>query len=269
MDQVGENARGIHAVRVLSGRNGFTLDTLIAAAYDPDVPAFDVLLPPLFEAYRSLPDASALRARLSEPMVLLQAWDRRWAAESAATTVAICWAEELWRVVGADPKGRGWPLFGQVASSSTPEQRLQALVAATDTLNQDFGDWRIPWGQLNRFQRRTGDIVQRFDDAAVSIPVGFTSGRWGSLAAFEATTYPGTVRRYGTSGNSFVAAVEFGPKVRAKAILVGGQSGVPASPHFSDQAARYAQGALRDIHFYPDDIAEHATATYHPGQSIR
>ena len=269
MDQFGENARGIHAVRVLSGRDEFTLDTLIAAAYDPDLPAFDVLLPPLFEAYQSLPDTSALRAPLSEPIALLQAWDRRWAADSVATTVAIYWAEELWRVVGADPKGRAWPLFEQVASSSTSAQRLQALLTATEKLQQDFGHWRTPWGEVNRLQRRTGDIVQRFDDAAASTAVGFTSGRWGSLAAFEAATYPGTVRRYGTSGNSFVAAVEFGPKVKAKAILVGGQSGAPASPHFFDQAERYARGTLRDIHFYPDDIAKHATETYHPGQSIR
>jgi acyl-homoserine-lactone acylase len=186
-----------------------------------------------------------------------------------ATTVAIHWAEELWRVVGADPKGRAWPLFEQVASSSTSAQRLQALLTVTEKLQRNFGDWRTPWGQVNRLQRRTGDIVQRFDDAAASTAVGFTSGRWGSLAAFEAETYPGTVRRYGTSGNSFVAAVEFGPKVTAKAVLVGGQSGAPTSPHFFDQASRYAQGNLRDIHFYPDDIAKHATASYHPGQSFR
>jgi acyl-homoserine-lactone acylase len=269
MDQFGENARGIHAVRVLSGHDEFTLDTLITAAYDPDLPAFDVLLPPLFEAYQSLPDGSALRAPLSGPIALLQAWDRRWAEDSVATAVAIYWAEELWRVVGADPKGRAWPLFEQVASSSTSTQRLQALLTATEKLQQDFGHWRTPWGQVNRLQRRTGDIVQRFDDAAASTAVGFTSGRWGSLAAFEAETYPGTVRRYGTSGNSFLAAVEFGPKVTAKAVLVGGQSGASTSPHFFDQASRYARGNLRDIHFYPDDIAKHATATYHPGQSIR
>jgi acyl-homoserine-lactone acylase len=266
MDRFGENARGIHAVRVLSGRDNFTVDTLIAAAYDPDLPAFDVLLPPLFEAYQNLPVASALRAPLSEPIALLQAWDRRWAENSVATTVAIYWAEELWRLAGADPKGRTWPLFEQVASSSTSAQRLQALMAATEKLQQDFGHWRTPWGEVNRLQRKTSDIVQRFDDAAPSTAVGFTSGRWGSLAAFEAATDPGTARRYGTSGNSFVAAVEFGPKVTAKAILVGGQSGQPASPHFFDQAARYARGALRDIHFYPADIAKHATRTYHPGE---
>jgi acyl-homoserine-lactone acylase len=266
MDQAAENARGVHAVQVLSGRDDFTLDSLVAAAYHPALPAFDVLLPSLFMAHRTLPENDALRVSLSEKIAVLEAWDRRWAADSMATTVAIYWAEELWQAVGAPARGRAWPLFAEVAESSTPSQRLQALIAATEKLDKEFGTWKTLWGDVNRFQRRTGDIVQSFDDNAASMPVGFTSARWGSLASFEARTYPGTVRRYGTSGNSFVAAVEFGRKVRAKAIMAGGQSGAPDSPHFVDQASRYAKGALRDVHFYPDDIAQHAAVTYRPGQ---
>lgn len=269
MDQVGENARGIHAMRLLGGGKDWTLDGLIAAAYDRDLPAFDVLLPPLIEAYGRLPADDLLRARLASPIAVLERWDRRWGADSVATTVAIHWAEALWQAVGAEPKGRAWPLFATVASESSDAQRLQALVTATDQLAAEFGRWQVPWGEVNRFQRTNGDIVQRFDDRAPSIPVGFTSGRWGSLAAFEASTASGTVRRYGTKGNSFVAAVEFGPRVRARAVMAGGQSGAPGSPHFFDQAAAYAQGRLREVHFYPSDVAKHAVATYRPGEAHR
>lgn len=269
MDQVGENARGMHAVRVLSGATDWTLDGLIAAAYDRDLPAFDVLLPPLLEACGRLPVDDPLRARLAAPAALLAGWDRRWGVDSVATTVAIYWAEALWQAVGADPKGRAWPLFARVASTSTDAQRLQALVSATDQLAAEFGRWQTPWGEVNRFQRASGDIVQRFDDGQPSVPVGFTSGRWGSLAAFEASTSPGTVRRYGTKGNSFVAAVEFGPRVRAKAVMAGGQSGAPGSAHFFDQARGYAQGRLREVHFYPSDVARHAVVTYRPGEPPR
>ena len=129
----------------------------------------------------------------------------------------------------------------------------------------DFKTWKTPWGEINRFQRLTGDIVQPFNDSAPSIPVGFTSGTWGSLAAFEAKTYPGTKQMYGTSGNSFVAVVEFGKKVRAKAITAGGESGDPNSRHFSDQAARFATGTLRDVYFYPEDLEKHIAKKYHPG----
>jgi len=268
MDQAGENARGVHAVRLLTERRDFTLDSLIDAAYDSALPAFDVMLPPLFAAYDSATAGDELHDRLAGPIEVLRSWDRRWAADSVATTVAVYWAEALWRAVGADPRGRAWPLFGRVATSSTNTQRLQALAAATDQLQREFGDWRTPWGEVNRFQRLTGDIVQRFDDAVASQPVAFTSGRWGSLASFEAKAYPGTVRRYGTSGNSFVAAVEFGPRVRARAIMAGGQSGWPESPHFFDQAARYAQGTLRDVHFHPGDVARHTVVTYRPGERL-
>jgi acyl-homoserine-lactone acylase len=142
---------------------------------------------------------------------------------------------------------------------------LRALAAASSKLQADFGNWRTPWGNINRFQRLTGDIVQPFNDAAPSIPVGFTSGTWGSLASFGARAYPNTKKWYGTSGNSFVAVVEFGPRVRARAISAGGESGDPKSPHFNDQADRYATGNLREVYFYKDQLALHTKRLYRPG----
>ena len=144
---------------------------------------------------------------------------------------------------------------------------MQNLAAASDRLAADFGSWKTPWGQINRFQRNDGAIVQQFDDNKPSIPVGFSSATWGSLASFGARTYPGTKRMYGTSGNSFVAVVEFGKdRVRARAVSAGGESGDPASKHFNDQAERYATGNLREVYFYPDQLAGHTERTYHPGK---
>ena len=141
---------------------------------------------------------------------------------------------------------------------------LDALAAAADQLTADFGTWKTPWGTINRFQRLTGDIVQPFSDAGPSIPVGFTSSVWGSLASFGARAYAGTKKWYGTSGNSFVAVVEFGPKVRARAVTAGGLSGDPKSRHFNDQAARYAAGNLREVYFYPEQLKGHTERTYRP-----
>ena len=148
---------------------------------------------------------------------------------------------------------------------ATPAQQLEALAAASDRLQADFGTWKTPWGEVNRFQRLTGDIVQPFNDAGPSIPVAFTSARWGSLASFGARTYPGTKRLYGTSGNSFVAVVEFGDRVRARAVTAGGESGDPTSKHFNDQAERYATGNLREVYFYPGELTGHTERRYHPG----
>jgi acyl-homoserine-lactone acylase len=95
--------------------------------------------------------------------------------------------------------------------------------------------------------------------------VGFTSSHWGALAAIDGPKYPGVKKRYGASGNSFVAVVEFGDRVRAVAITAGGESGDPASPHFDDQAERFTAGRLREVYFYPDQLIGHTERTYHPG----
>jgi len=172
----------------------------------------------------------------------------------------------MWRRVRADAESEDLSIYEYMASRSAPEQLLQALAAASDQLQADFGTWKTPWGDINRFQRLTGDIVQPFSDAGPSLPVGFTSSRWGSLAAFGARPYKGTKKLYGTSGNSFVAVVEFGDRVRAKAITAGGQSGHPASPHFNDQAARYCAGDLRDVYFYRSQLDGHIERQYRPGR---
>jgi acyl-homoserine-lactone acylase len=143
---------------------------------------------------------------------------------------------------------------------------LAALVEASDRLTRDFGSWRTVWGDINRFQRLNDDINGKFSDAGPSIPVAFTSSRWGSLASFGARQYPGTRRLYGTNGNSFVAVVQFGPQVRAWAVTAGGESGDAASRHFDDQAVRYAQGNLRPVYFYAAQLAGHIERIYRPGE---
>ena len=151
-----------------------------------------------------------------------------------------------------------------MADHAAGPRKLGALAAVCDRLQHDFGSWRMPWGRINRYQRLTGDIVQHFTDAGPSIPIAFTSSRWGSLASFAARRYEGTNDYYGTSGNSFVAIVEFGDKVAARAVSIGGESGDPRSPHFDDQAARYADGALRPVYFYPADLRGHVERQYQP-----
>jgi acyl-homoserine-lactone acylase len=265
-DRAGENPRGIHAIRVLEGRSGFTLDSLVAAAYDSYLTAFADLLPPLLAAYDRLPASSALRGRLAEPVQLLRDWDLRWAVGSVPTSVAVFWGEEMWRRSRADAESEALSVYDYMAGRMTPADRLASLADAIDTLTARYGNWKTPWGDINRFQRLTGDIVQPFSDDGPSLPVGFTSSRWGSLASFGARAYPGTRKMYGTSGNSFVAVVEFGDSVVARAVTAGGQSGDSASPHFADQAERYARGDLRDVYFYPHQLRNHTERTYRPGK---
>jgi len=249
----GETARGMHAIRVLQDKKDFTLDSLISAAYDS------------YLTWDGTPSDNPLKAKTAQQIDALRGWDLRWGAASVPTALAMFWGDDLQRRFGPDARKAGIYLSDYVCTKVVPDVLLQSLAEASDKLAANFGTWKTPWGDINRFQRLTGDLVQPFSDAAPSIPVGFTSSFWGSLAAFGAHEYPGTKKWYGTNGNSFVAVVEFGDKVRARAVTAGGESGHRSSPHFNDEAVRYATGNLREVYFYRSQLQGHTERQYHPG----
>ena len=267
MDTAGENPRGLHAARVLTGKRDFTIDALRDAAFDPYLTAFAPLIPSLIAAWDALPNGDPIKVKLADQIAELRRWDFTWSAQSVATSLAVFWGEALWGATADDEdlETAGMGRYNHLLGTA-PARKLAALEAASDRLTADFGSWKTPWGDINRFQRNDGAIVQQFDDAKPSTPVAFTSAQWGSLASFGARRYPGTKRYYGTSGNSFVAIVEFGDRVHARAVTAGGESGNPASPYFADQAVRYATGNLRDVYFHTDELTPHIVRSYHPGQ---
>lgn len=265
MDSFGENPRGVHATLLLTGAKGWTLERLNHAAFDSYLPAFAKLVPPLLLAYDGIPGSDPLKAKLRDQIATLRSWDDRWSADSIATSLAVFWGDNMWARAAEGAKAAGVSPYDWMEDRVLPREKLQALAEASDRIVHDFGDWRTPWGRINRFQRLDDQIDSHFSDAQPSIPVPFTSSRWGSLASFGAHAYPNTRKWYGTLGNSFVAAVEFGPRIRAVAVTAGGESGHPGSPHFNDEADRYATGRLREIYFYPDQLTGHTERTYHPG----
>lgn len=258
-----ETFRGIHAVRVLSRQSGLTLDKLLDLAYDSYLPGFERLIPGLVKAYD---ESGEDYPELADAIAVLRHWDLRTASDSVAMSLAHFYGLR-YGADGANPQGlRGIELVDYFGNGSPHAERLRIFAATLVALEADFGQWNTPWGEINRFQRLTGDIVQPHDDKAPSLPVGFGSGRWGALASFGAKRYPGTKRIYGSNGNSFVAVVEFGDKVKAKTMLAGGQSGDPDSPHFDDQAQRYVDREFKDVAFYREDVEKRAERRYHPGE---
>lgn len=266
MDSFGENPRGVQATRVLERTADFSPASLISAGFDSYLPAFAQLVPAVIADYDRLPANDPRKPQLASRIALLRNWDYRWGVASMPTSLAVFWGDLLWDRVHTQARAQGQSIYDYMASDAAADARLEALMAASDRLEHDFGNWGVPWGEINRFQRNDGAIVQTFDDAKPSIPVPFVSSRWGSLASFGAHRWPGTKRYYGTSGNSFVAVVEFGPKVSARAISAGGESGDPQSKHFNDQAERYTTGNLRTVYFWPEQLDGHTQRVYHPGQ---
>jgi acyl-homoserine-lactone acylase len=267
----GENFRAINAAKILSGRSEFTLEKTIAAGYDPTLTAFEALVPALVTTFeKNVKPGDSLYVLLKDAVEILKQWDFRCSETSVATTVAVDWGRELntaiqrLRIDGKNAdqveKTRKFASIASLQELTTP------LLNALRRLEKDFGTWKVPWGEINRYQRLTNDLNDRFDDSQPSLPVGFASAQWGMLASYVSRPFPGTIKRYGVSGASFICAVEFGKKVKAKSLLTGGESGDPSSKHFTDQALMYTKGQFKDVLFYKEDVLKHVEKKYHPGE---
>ena len=256
-----ENFRGLHAIRLLKESVDMDLDKLITLAYDPYLPAFEILIPGLIKAY----DQSEKEALLSAPIEVLRHWDFAVSKESIAMTLAHYYGTHYVEE-GVRPSGLKFIELVQYWSEASPVgERLAIFKKAIAHLNEDFGSWNQAWGQINRYQRLNGAIMQNFSDEKPSLPIGLASGNWGALAAYGARYDNNTKKMYGTRGNSFVAVVSFGDRLQAKSILAGGQSSAPNSPHFDDQIALYADHSFKEVSFYREDVEAQARLQYHPG----
>ena len=269
MDSDGENFRGLHAQEMLTGSTGWTLEKLQSAAYDSYQPGFAVLIPSLIQAYDMLPKRDSRFEELAGPISALRNWNYRWGTDSVAQALAMTWGEALRKALNAPKSESGNKVMMRLASDTTPELKLNVLWQTIAYLKRDFGRWQVPWGEINRVQRISSAINPTYSDAAPSLPVPFGEGRYGSLASLRSEPRSGTRRWYGNYGNSFVAVVEFGRRVRAHAVTAGGESGHAESRHFNDEAQRYASGNLREVYFYPDELKGHIERAYHPGNSPR
>jgi acyl-homoserine lactone acylase PvdQ len=268
----GENFRGINAVRVLSEENKYTIEKVIKAGYDRRLTAFEILVPALIKIFEKTGNPNDLtHTSLAEPITILKKWDYRCDENSVATTLAVIWGEKILpainrtkmtddRVVDFVEKTK------QFAAVASGDDLLLPFLATINELIIQFGNWKMPWGEINRFQRISSSLDNKFDDSKPSIPDGFVSSTWGMLPSYSSRTFPGTKKRYGVHGNSFICAVEFGKKIKAKSLLAGGESGDESSSHFFDQGLMYSKGQFKDVLFYKEDVTKHAERTYHPGE---
>jgi acyl-homoserine-lactone acylase len=267
----GENFRGLNACRVLQQQKEYTLDKVIAAGYDTYLSAFELMIPALLQhAQKNIKPGDSLDALLTKPLQVLKQWDYHCSENSIATTLAIEWADRLLAAITVTKTADEYELNMVEKTRSYLEQAsaaemVAAFAATVKSLNARFGTWQIAWGELNRYQRLTGDTELHFDDRQKSSPIGFASSIWGMLPSFVSETFPGTTKRYGYKGNSFICVVEFGKTIKAKTLLTGGEASSPASRHFNDQEEMYRKGRFKDVLFYKKDVLKHAEKTYHPG----
>ena len=265
----GQNPRGLNAIRLLKDKENISLDGLIEIGYNRYLTAFDILLPSLFKAYDLLEETDSNKVKLKKPIEILRAWNKISDTASIATTLGVDWAAKMNTLLPpAATREEGTEIIGRLnkAASSDGKQQLQLLSAVIDNLNKIYGFWELPWGTINRYQRLTGNFSEVYDDNKESLAVPLSSSRWGSLPAFESRSMYSSKGRYGFSGNSFIAAVEFGKKVKAKTIVTGGHSNNPLSTHFKDQSEGFVYGKFKDVFFYKEDVMNNKEKEYRPGE---
>jgi len=265
-----ENFRGINAVRVLAKEKSYTIDKVIAAGYDTYLAAFEKLIPALVTAFeKNITPNDTAYTLLAGPVAELKKWDFHTGENSVPTFLAVLLGSRLLPSIMKTPvTGERIGMVEKMDNyilTVSPWELVNTFSTIINRVNQLNGTWRIKWGDENRFQRISPAIDQQFSDSLESLPVGFASATWGMLPSYNSRYY-GTNKRYGKDGNSFICAVEFGKKIRAKSLLAGGQSGHPASKHFFDQGQMYTKGIFKDVLFYRGDVIKNMERKYHPGE---
>jgi acyl-homoserine lactone acylase PvdQ len=259
----GENGRGITAVALLSKIDKINLDELIALGYNKKLSAFDILLPRFLEEAKT----ATLAPRTRKAIDYLANWDRFADSNSVATSLAIEWGTKLGaEIPPADTEEAATQIivkYNRMNLEVPFETKVKLLEATLDQFEKWYGSWEIKWGAINRFQRVGPG--KNFEDNAFSLAVNQASSKWGALPSFESRRYTNTVKRYGYTGNSFVAAVEFGKRLKAKTIITGGQSRFAESKNFTDQAYGFINGQFKTIHYYKEDVLANKKLAYHPG----
>ena len=242
MVQEGDNPRGAISREILASKTKFTFDEWKQLAFDTRVINADKRLPDLITALKQQLNT---HPELREVYDELVRWNHRSANDSVAMTLFSLWHERV-RGEKHDP--------------------IAALTDVVNTLQRDFGTWKVAWGELNRLQRLDESKDEDFQDSKPSLAVSGVNGNDGAVFTFYATPEKGQKRRYGVAGGTYISVVEFAPVVRALSVHTFGSSGDPKSRHFMDQSALYTRGEFKPSFLTLDEIRAHLESSYHPGE---
>lgn len=194
-------------------------------------------------------------------------WDCKGTIDSTQATLCIAWYEELY--------GFGYPAetLKRQYINNVAEQ-FKALVTAADKLQATFGDWKTPYGSVNRLQRHAdvSDFYKiPFADGQPSLPSAGMPGPPGVVFTMYFTPsmnlppFKMVKKHFAVVGTSYSSIVEFTDRVKSKSLLQFGTSGNPKSPHYFDQAELISKKEMKDNPIYWDDVKAAAKRVYHPG----
>ncbi len=270
-----DTPRAQRSRRILASKEKFTFDDWAVASLDTHVQLAETLVPELISIWEKISESDAVKAKkLFEPITALRTWNYESRIDSVPTTLFMLYFEQLQRVnrertTSQTDDNQPTPPLTEQLNKIDAATKAAAFERVLDDLQSDFGKWQIIWGEINRLQRiHTSGTFEKFDDTKPSVPVPGASGLAGTLFTFNTRRDAGQKRRYGTGGNSYLAIVEFAPRVRARSLLVFGEIANPKSPHFFDQAELYSTKRYKPAWFDLKEIKRNLERSYRPGAEI-
>ncbi len=234
--------------QLIASEEEISLEQLSRFAFDTYLPTAAADIAELnAEWVQSSLDRKKAEPELKEALNILNDWNRRADAGSIGAALYVT----MFHIRGDDPV---YPTIGR-------------LRKATALLEKYYGDWRIPYGRFNRLRRLGQNGKTREPVSQHDLPSPGTPFYMGAIMTFNTQTKDGSSKSYGDHGHSYVSAVEFAPKVKARSVMAYGQSRDPESAHYFDQARLYTQQKLKPAWFDEKDIKKSAIKSYHPGQT--
>ncbi len=268
-DRHDDKRRAKMSRKILREANDVTFEKWLEMSFDTTVYWALSEFPTYKREFEKLRQTDPVLAAKVEPYINhLLDWDCVGTIESTQSTLCIAWYEELY--------GFGYPAETLKAQfvSNVPEQ-FKALVTAAENLQSNFGDWKVPYGDANRFQRHANvsDFYRiPFSDNLPSLPSAGMPGPPGVVFTmyFTPSIYLPPLKlmkkHYAVVGTSYMCAIEFGDRIKSKSLLQYGSSGDPKSPHFFDQAELMSKKQMKDNYIYFEDVIANAKRKYHPGE---
>ncbi|TWT38918.1 penicillin acylase family protein [Blastopirellula retiformator] len=242
--------RAQYSALALKENDNLTLEDFVKLKHNTRVELAERVLEDLIVAARNV-NSPLLKSAAN----VLENWDRRVESHSRGAVLFKRWAQLMpWDSDGfavpwdpnrplETPKGLRSPEVAMVALESASLDLINTYKDIADTcpksldLEEPHYALAIKWGTVHRLR------VGSFDHPA--------SGGGENLGVFRTIEFrpiggDNAGRFEAVSGECFVAAIEFGDRVRAKVVLGYGNSSQRGSKHVGDQLALLAANQLRD-----------------------
>ncbi len=227
------------SVKLLMNKDKISFDEMIQLKHNTDVEFADRILDDLIPLAKK-----SGKSILFDAAKVLEKWDRKTNSDSKGAALFGIYVE-FSGYTGYDsffttPTDLNKP-FTTPDGIADEKKNLKALAKAAKIMKSKFGGLNKPYGEICRFSLGKHNY-----------PGNGGFGYWG---VFRTIYYSFEGKNLiASGGDSFVAAVEFSDKLKAKGLLSYGNSTNKNSKHYGDQLQLLSEKKLRPIWFYKEDV---------------